>query len=70
MGANAGKLEPGKEQAIPKSLVHQYDMSEPALQETYEDNPRAKQLKKIKEMADASPQAEKLRAYQAMASLW
>jgi hypothetical protein len=68
MGANAAKLEPGKEQTTPKSLVHQHAMSEPALQETYQDNPRAKQLKKIKEMADASPQAEKLRSIQAMAS--
>ena len=68
MGANAGKLEPGKEQTTPKSLVHQHAMSEPAIQETYQDNPRTKQLKKIKEMADASPQTEKLRSIQAMAS--
>ena len=68
MGANAGKLEPGKEQTTPKSLIHQHAISEPAIQETYQDNPRTKQLKKIKEMADASPQTEKLRSIQAMAS--
>ena len=48
MGANAGKLEPGKEQTTPKSLIHQHAMSEPTLQENNQDNPRAKQLKKIK----------------------
>ena len=68
MGANAGKLELGKEQTTPKSLTHQHAVSTPTLEETYQDNPRAKQLKKIKEMAEASPQAEKLRSFQAMAS--
>jgi hypothetical protein len=68
MGANAAKLETGKDQTTPKSLIQQDSISQNKNQEVNQENPRLKQLKALQQMADASPQTEKLRAYQTMAS--
>ncbi|MFZ4377257.1 MAG: hypothetical protein ACOYN9_12945 [Saprospiraceae bacterium] len=67
MGVNAAKLEPGKDQTTPKSLIQQDSISQNKNQEVNQENPRLKQLKALQQMADASPQTEKLRTYQAMA---
>jgi hypothetical protein len=68
MGANAAKLETGKDQTTPKSLIQQDSISQNKNQEVNQENPRVKQLKALQQMADASPQTEKLRTYQTMAS--
>jgi hypothetical protein len=68
MGVNAAKLEPGKDQTTPKSLIQQDSISQNKNLEVNQENPRLKQLKALQQMADASPQTEKLRTYQAMAS--
>ena len=68
MGANAAKLEPGKDQTNPKSLIQQDSISQNKNLEVNQENPRVKQLKALQQMADASPQTEKLRTYQVMAS--
>jgi hypothetical protein len=68
MGANAAKLETGKDQTTPKSLIQQDSISQNKNQEVNQENPRVKQLKALQQMADASPQTEKLRTYQAIAS--
>jgi hypothetical protein len=68
MGANAAKLETGKDQTTPKRLIQQDSISQNKNQEVNQENPRLKQLKALQQMADASPQTEKLRTYQAMAS--
>ena len=67
MGANAAKLETGKDQTTPKSLIQQDSISQNKNLEVNQENPRLKQLKTLQQMADASPQTEKLRTYQAMA---
>ena len=84
MGVNAEKLESRNNQDSPKSLIQHHNISEPTEQnlilskdkltqrknqDAYENSPRVKQLKALQQMADKSPQTEKLRNIQATAAL-
>jgi hypothetical protein len=84
MGVIAEKLESRNNQDSPKSLIQQHNISEPIEQnlilskdnltqrknqDAYENSPRVKQLKALQQMADKSPQTEKLRTIQAMGAL-
>ena len=68
MGASASKLETGKDHTTPKSLIQQDSISQNRQPEINQEIPRVKQLKALQQMADVSPQTQKLRAFQAMAS--
>ena len=84
MGVNAEKLESRNNQDSPKSLIQHHNISEPTEQnlilskdkltqrknqDAHENSPRVKQLKALQQMADKSPQTEKLRNIQATAAL-
>ena len=84
MGVNAEKLESRNNQDSPKSLIQHQNISEPTEQnlilskdkltqrknqDAHENSPRVKQLKALQQMADKSPQTEKLRNIQATAAL-
>lgn len=68
MGADINRLDNKKEQTIRKSQFQDQPVSQPVDQDNNLENLHLKQLKSIKDLAEASPHAEKLRTFQAMAS--